>query len=200
MKIEESLHTWEKEILPDWRVVNKNPAMRKLWWHGIPTKLRASMWERAVGNALALSKGRDHIISDVIMLLLTVKSDHYRTCLARAKRALSSGTFPMTTLGLIEEDIGKTLPALHIFHPETGPLYQDLKDMLCAWVVSRSYEGLGYTPGASRIAAMILINMQPQQGFIVMRNLLERHCMRSFFGGMAARDDVSFTRLPVRSS
>jgi TBC1 domain family member 14 len=64
--------------------------------------------------------------------------------------------------------------------------------MLCAWVVSRSDEGLGYASGASRIAAMIVVNMQPQQGFIVMRNLLERHCMRSFFGGMAARDDVSF--------
>jgi hypothetical protein len=58
-KIEESLHIWEKEILPDWRIVNRNPAMRKLWWSGIPTKLRASMWERAVGNALALSKGRN---------------------------------------------------------------------------------------------------------------------------------------------
>ena len=43
--------------MPDWRVVHKNPALRKLWWGGIPTKLRASMWENAVGNALALSKG-----------------------------------------------------------------------------------------------------------------------------------------------
>lgn len=56
-KIEESLHIWEKEIVPDWRVVHKNPALRKLWWKGIPSKLRAPMWERAVGNALALSKG-----------------------------------------------------------------------------------------------------------------------------------------------
>lgn len=56
-KIDESLHLWEKEIVPDWRVVHKNPKLRKLWWKGIPTKLRASMWERAVGNPLALSKG-----------------------------------------------------------------------------------------------------------------------------------------------
>jgi hypothetical protein len=56
-EIEESLHLWEKEIVPDWRVVHRNPALRKLWWKGIPTKLRALMWERAVGNALALSKG-----------------------------------------------------------------------------------------------------------------------------------------------
>lgn len=57
---------------------------------------------------------------------------------------MASGAFPVETLAIIEEDIRATLPALHIFHPETGPLYQDLKDLLCAWVVSRSDEGLGY--------------------------------------------------------
>jgi hypothetical protein len=56
-KIEESLYVWEREIVPDWKVVHRDPALRKLWWGGIPTKLRASMWEKAVGNALALSKG-----------------------------------------------------------------------------------------------------------------------------------------------
>ncbi|KAH7916486.1 rab-GTPase-TBC domain-containing protein [Hygrophoropsis aurantiaca] len=172
LKIEESIHIWEKEILPDWRVVNRNPALRRLWWNGIPTKLRASMWERAIGNALALSK------------------DNYRACLSRAKRALSSGIFPAETLTLIEQDITTTLPALHIFHPSTGPLYQDLKDMLCAWVVSRADEGLGYANGAAKIAAMLLINMPAQQAFVVMRNLLERHCMRSFYGGIGTKDDV----------
>lgn len=94
-------------------------------------------------------------------------------------------------LGLLEEDIKTTLPSLHLFLPEVGPLYQDLKDMLCAWVVARSDEGLGYVPGIAKIAAMLLINMPATQGFVVMRNLLERHCMRSFYGGMATRDDVS---------
>ncbi|KAJ6575265.1 rab-GTPase-TBC domain-containing protein [Mycena capillaripes] len=172
-KIEDSLSVWEKEIVPDWKVVHKKPALRKLWWEGIPTKLRASMWANAVGNALALSK------------------DNYRTCLARAKRALGSGSFPSATLSLIEQDISTTLPSLHIFHQETGPLYSDLKDMMCAWVVSRSDEGLGYTIGAAKIAAMLLINMPVQQAFIVMRNLMERHCMRSFFGGEGSKDDVS---------
>ncbi|KAJ7225383.1 hypothetical protein GGX14DRAFT_511320 [Mycena pura] len=171
-KIEDSLQIWEKEIVPDWKVVHKNPALRKLWWQGIPTKLRAPMWANAVGNALALNK------------------DNYRTCLTRAKRAMGAGTFPSATLSLIEQDISTTLPSLHIFHHETGPLYPDLKDMLCAWVVSRSDEGLGYTVGASKIAAMLLINMPAQQAFIVMRNLMERHCMRSFYGGEGSKDDV----------
>lgn len=70
--------------------------------------------------------------------------DTYKRCLARARRAITSGSFPVETMAIIEEDIRGTLPALHIFHPETGPLYPDLKDLLCAWVVSRSDEGLGY--------------------------------------------------------
>ncbi|KAG2756454.1 RabGAP/TBC [Suillus brevipes Sb2] len=172
LKIEQSMYKWEKEILPDWRVVYKNPNLRRLWWNGIPTKLRASMWQQAAGNALALSK------------------DNYKNCLSRATRALSSGSFPAETLQAMEQDILSTLPALHIFHPETGPLYQDLRDMLCAWVVSRADEGLGYVHGTAKIAGMILLNMKPQQGFVMMRNVLERHCMRSLYSSVAAKDDV----------
>lgn len=117
--------------------------------------------------------------------------DAYKACLARAKRALVSGTFPTTVLGFIDEDIKTTLPSLHLFVPEVGPLYEDLKDMLCAWVVARSDEGLGYVTGASKIAAMLLLNMPATQAFLVMRNLLERHCMRSFFGGFTTKDEVS---------
>lgn len=62
--------------------------------------------------------------------------------------------------------------------------------MLYAWVVSRSDEHLGYVQGIARIAAMILLNMPAAPGFIVLKNLLERHCMRSFYGGLSTKDDV----------
>ncbi|KAH6917007.1 TBC1 domain family member 14 [Coprinopsis sp. MPI-PUGE-AT-0042] len=170
--IEENLARWEAEIVPDWKVVYKNPALRRLWWQGIPTKLRATMWEKAVGNPLALNK------------------DHFRACLSRAKRALSAGAFPPESLQQLEQDVKSTLPALHIFHPETGPLYEDLKQILYAWVVARADEGLGYVAGAAKVAAMLLINMPTQNAFLVMRNLLDRHCLRSFFGGERTKDDV----------
>lgn len=92
---------------------------------------------------------------------------------------------------MIDADILTTLPDLHLFHPESGAMYGDLKDMLSAWVVSRRDEGLGYVHGVAKIAAMFLLNMRPPEGFLAMRNLLERHCMRSFFGGPGAKDDVS---------
>lgn len=69
-------------------------------------------------------------------------------------------------------------------------MYGELKDMLRAWVVSRSDEGLGYVQGAARIAAMILLNMPVSPGFVVMKNLLERHCMRAFYGELSTKDDV----------
>jgi hypothetical protein len=125
------------------------------------------------------------------VLALIIFQDNYKNCLNRAKRAISADLFPAKTLQAIEEDILSTLPDLHIFHPKTGPLYQDLVDMLCAWVVSRADEGLGYVHGIAKIAGMILLNMKPQQGFVVMRNLLERHCLRSFYSSVATKDDVS---------
>ena len=157
------------------------------------------MWQHAIVNPLALSKGEVNVVFSRARLLTSL-ADAYKTCLSRARRALASGSFPTTVLALLEEDIAKTLPSLRLFAPEKGPLYQDLKDMLCAWVVSRSDEGLGYVVGVAKIAAMILINMPPNQGFIVLRNLLERHCLRSFYGGMGSKDDVSALRTSSVSS
>ena len=57
--VEESIPIWERDVVPDWRNALKEPRLRKLWWNGIPTKLRGLMWEQAVGNALQLSKGRE---------------------------------------------------------------------------------------------------------------------------------------------
>jgi len=72
--VEDTLHLWEKEILPDWRVVHKNAELRKLWWRGIPTKLRAPLWEKAVGNELALGKGRHQLTENrVPLLMITVE-------------------------------------------------------------------------------------------------------------------------------
>jgi hypothetical protein len=55
--VEENLHFWQKSITPDWKAVTKSPKLRKVWWQGVPTSLRTSMWERAVGNPLTLKKG-----------------------------------------------------------------------------------------------------------------------------------------------
>ena len=78
---------WEREIVPDWTVVQRNSQLRRLWWQGIPTKRRATMWQNAIGNPLALSKGAlgSVAFADDLMLI------HYqilskRVCQAREER------------------------------------------------------------------------------------------------------------------
>ncbi|KAG8984035.1 hypothetical protein FRB93_006828 [Tulasnella sp. JGI-2019a] len=124
--VEASAGRWEREVLPDWKAAMRDPKLKRLWWDGIPTKLRGKIWALTLGNALALSK------------------DAYKSCLSRAKRAITTNSFPPESMQQIEEDISRTLPTLHLFHNETGPMYQDLKDLLCAWLVARSDEGLSY--------------------------------------------------------
>jgi TBC1 domain family member 14 len=64
--------------------------------------------------------------------------------LARGQRAIAKGTYPEQSLTQMEEDMDATLPALHLFHRETGAMRQDLRDLMIAWTVSRSDEALGY--------------------------------------------------------
>lgn len=55
--VEENTVTWEARILPDVKAAAKDPKMRRMWWQGVPPKLRGAVWEKVAGNALALSKG-----------------------------------------------------------------------------------------------------------------------------------------------
>lgn len=80
--------------------------------------------------------------------------DSYSSSLARARNLLASQRFPTTALSLLESDISSTFPQLHIFHAQTGPLYNDLRDLLCAWVVSRADEGLGYVEGVAKVGLL----------------------------------------------
>ena len=41
----------------DWKTAVRDPAVRKMWWNGVPPKLRGIAWEKTIGNSLALSKG-----------------------------------------------------------------------------------------------------------------------------------------------
>lgn len=45
--------------------------------------------------------------------------------------------------------------------------------------------------GAAQIGGMLLINLPLDQAFVTMRNLIDRHCLRSFYGGEGSDDDVS---------
>lgn len=69
--------------------------------------------------------------------------DAYRSYVARANKAISSGRFPQDTLDAIERDMSATLPQTKMF-VAASPMRMDLQELLTAWVVYRSDDGLGY--------------------------------------------------------
>lgn len=73
-------------------------------------------------------------------------ADAYKFYVTRAKKAVDSGRFPQDTLDRMDKEMDETLPTLKLFGP-SGPMREDLREILCAWVVYRSDSALGYVSG-----------------------------------------------------
>ncbi|KAI9317156.1 rab-GTPase-TBC domain-containing protein [Dichotomocladium elegans] len=76
----------------------------------------------------------------------------------------------------IDEDIIRTLPSLCVFQPD-GPLFNSLRKVLHAY--ARQREDGSYSRGASFIAGMLLLNMNSQETFIALGNLIHRSSVLS---------------------
>jgi hypothetical protein len=52
---------WSNLLLPNWATEMTNPELRashrKMWWNGIPPRLRGQVWSKAVGNDLEVTEG-----------------------------------------------------------------------------------------------------------------------------------------------
>ncbi|WVQ84426.1 hypothetical protein IAT38_006578 [Cryptococcus sp. DSM 104549] len=137
-------------------------GLRKLWFDGVPSHLRGKAWALAIGNPLAVSK------------------DAYNMYAKRARRGIEKGRFPPDVLAEIEADLDQTLVTLKLYG-KGSPLRDDLREMICAWLVYRSDEGLGYAPYINLLSAMLLLVSPPSQAFISLINLLSRPCLRAFY-------------------
>ncbi len=83
---------------------------------------------------------QDHISFRLMNLRLT---GSFKSCNVRARRAIESGRFPADILKQIDESTSSVFPVLKLFQAGS-PLQQELKELICAWYVSRTDEGLGY--------------------------------------------------------
>lgn len=124
---------------------------RELWWRGIPPRSRASTWERAIGNELALSE------------------DTYKKALQRAKDVLStpeedsgeSGKRMRQCFESIQEDVSTAFADLNLFQ-EGGPLRDTLIDVLEAYSMYRS--DVGYIHGL-HVSVLGLYSWRQTDGF-----------------------------------
>ena len=91
------------------------------------------------------------------------------------------------TLGLIQLDIPRTFPELAFF-AEGGPLHEPLRDVLEAYTCFRP--DVGYVQGMSFLAAMLLLNMGPEEAFAGFANLLANNVYFDFYRLDMARMDT----------
>ena len=166
------LRIWEEHVLPNWDQVIREPRTRELWWRGVAPKSRAQVWQKAMGNDLALTevtfekalqraKALDADISR------NVKPDQYHREAA--------------WFDAIRRDVKTTFPDLRIFQP-SGPMHAGLVDVLMAYSLYRS--DVGYSHGTHLIAAFLYLTMPtPSQTFICLANLMNRPLPLAFLTG-----------------
>ncbi|KAL8714973.1 MAG: hypothetical protein Q9225_006466 [Loekoesia sp. 1 TL-2023] len=168
------LRIWEEHVLPNWDQATREPRTRELWWRGIAPRSRARVWQRAIGNSLALTEAT------------------YTRALQRAKEmqarmASSRDAEPPNEkawFDAIHRDvntISTTFPELKIFQCG-GPLYDGLVDVLMAYSMYRS--DVGYSHGSHLLAALLLLTLPSASAtFITLANLLNRPLPLAFLTG-----------------
>ena len=138
------LHIWEEHVLPNWDQVIREPRTRELWWRGVAPKSRAEVWQKAIGNELALT--------EVTSTKALKRAKDIEEKIAGGK----GDDYPMEKnwFDAIRRDVKVTLPELNIFQPG-GPLHDGLVDVLMAYSMYRS--DVGYSHG-THVSSTILLS------------------------------------------
>jgi len=165
---------WSTLLLPNWATEMTKSELRashrKMWWNGIPPRLRGQVWQKAIGNDLEVTEAT------------------YKIALEKAQREVK--TYGHEALGgrymYIVESTQAVFPELKMFAARTSeeaqdeqPLHQDLVDLCLAYSTYRPD-----IPHSSfdihHIAALLLLNLPAPQAFITLSNLLNRPLPLSF--------------------
>ncbi|KAF2112364.1 hypothetical protein BDV96DRAFT_649159 [Lophiotrema nucula] len=163
---------WETLLLPNWTREMSTPetkgSHRKMWWNGVPPKLRGVVWQQAIGNDLEISETT------------------FTVALEKAKAELQSGgsesKMKMRYVEVVESTKA-VFPELKMFAPKDGeveeqPYHKDLVDVCLAYASYRSdVEALA---GIHHIAAVFLLQLPPHASFSLIANLLNRPLPLSF--------------------
>jgi len=147
---------WTNTVLTDWQREWQSKKTQGLWWRGLPPPVRGKVWRLALYNSLNLT------------------TQLYTILRTRAHSANESKEM----LQLVSLDVSRTFPQLGIFQ-EGGPYHSTLRDLLGAYVCYRP--DLGYVQGMSFIAAILLLNLDEADAFVVFANLVNRPLLAAFY-------------------
>lgn len=169
---------WSNIVLPAWAMHRATKKTQALWWKGLPPPVRGRVWSLALNNSLNLTEAL------------------YRILRKRAEEQLAScNEHGEDTLQLVGLDVSRTFPQLGIFQAG-GPYHILLQNILGAYVCYRP--DLGYVQGMSFIAAILLLNMDECQAFIVFGNLVNSPCLSAFYSldtSVMAKYYLAFSQL-----
>lgn len=172
---------WEDYVFPKWDKAVAEESTRELWWRGVSPRVRGQVWQRAVGNQLALTE------------------QSYDMALQRAKDVKRKLPEEMTDKEKlmkscfedINRDANAAFPDLNLFQT-LGPMRQDLMDICEAYVCYRS--DIGFVYGVQLIAAMLLLQLEkPWQVFALMANCFNRSTTLAFLSNDTSAMQKTFS-------
>ncbi|KAL8690403.1 MAG: hypothetical protein Q9218_004145 [Villophora microphyllina] len=165
------LRIWEEHVLPNWDQAMGEPRTRELWWRGVAPKSRAKVWQRAIGNELALTE------KTYTRALQRAKETETRVAKVQADEPPKEKAW----FDAICRDANVTLPELKVFQAD-GPLHRGLVDVLMAYSMYRS--DVGYSHGTHLLAALLLLTLpSAHESFISLANILNRPLPLAFLTG-----------------
>lgn len=157
---------WSTLLLPNWATEMTNAELRashrKMWWNGIPPKLRGAVWEKAIGNELQVTETT------------------YNIALKKAHLAIQQNGHNALDgrYAHIKKTSATVFPDLKMFAPEQ-PLHADLVHVCLAYATYRP-DITNHSASVPPIAALLLLNLPAPQAFITLSNLLNRALPLSF--------------------
>uniref|UniRef100_A0A8C4QI17 TBC1 domain family, member 14 n=1 Tax=Eptatretus burgeri TaxID=7764 RepID=A0A8C4QI17_EPTBU len=132
-----------------------------LWWQGIPPSVRDKVWSLAIGNDLNIT----HELYEIFLSRAMEKWKRFEDL--NMENGDAVGADRENSLELIKLDISRTFPTLCIFQ-KGGPYHNVLQNILGV-------------QGMSFIAAVLLLNLNAADAFVVFANLLNKPCQLAFF-------------------
>jgi len=171
---------WIHTALPNWNTAREAKKTRDLWWRGLPPSVRGKVWRQALDNQLNLTPQLYSILKTRAQTQIEAWQGQPRP---QAQDPAPPSSVPASpcreeTLELIALDVSRTFPQLCIFQ-KGGPYYSHLHNVLGAYVCYRP--DLGYVQGMSFIAAILILNLEEHEAFILFSNLVNRPPLSSFF-------------------
>ncbi|KAH9860522.1 hypothetical protein J1614_011853 [Plenodomus biglobosus] len=161
-------------LLPKWATEMTDPELRathrKMWWNGIPPRLRGEVWQKSIGNDLEVTEAT------------------YTVALEKAQKEIKQHGHEALggRYAHIVESTSTVFPELKMFAARTSsstldaqPLHQDLVNVCLAYSTYRP-DISSSSDGIHHIAALLLLNLAAPQAFISLSNLLNRPLPLSF--------------------